>query len=379
MTNYNAELQERLQLFCADHIDPHAQQWERDQVQPVETLREAAKWGLLGLQAPRSLGGLELDFVEKLQVLEQLSGSCMAFAFSLVNSHNVALRLLEAGAPRHREELVPQLLSGALFGGTALSEPGAGSDFAGIATTAKRCDGGWLLNGTKGWITNTTIGSLFVVYAQTDASAGWRGIASFLVDARHSGFQRGDSYDLLGGHAIGTGEFSLKDFFVAQEDVLEQPGAAFKVAMAGVNGARAYVAAMVCGMLQSSLDQAVSYGLTRHSFGQPLLDHQGLRWQLVDVAADLEALRALTERAGGLIRDGRDAVLAAAVAKKMAGEYGVKNITACMQAMGASGLRREHALGRHLHCAKIAAYTDGSTEMMNERIGAYLRQRANAL
>jgi len=379
MANYNAELQERLQLFRRDHIDPFADQWERDQIQPVETLREAAKWGLLGLEAPRSLGGLELDFVEKLQVLEQLSGSCMAFGFSLVNSHNVAMRLLEAGAPRHREELVPQLLSGELFAGTALSEPGAGSDFGGITTAATRCDGGWLLNGSKGWITNTAIGSVFVVYAQTDASAGWRGIASFLVDARQPGFQRGEIYELIGGHGIGAGEFSLSDYFVAEEDVLEVPGAAFKVAMAGVNGARAYVAAMVCGMVQSCLDRAVSYGLERHSFGESLLDHQGLRWQLVDVAADLEALRAVTARAGRLIRDGGDAVLAAAVAKKIAGECGVKNITACMQAMGANGLRRENTLGRHLNCAKISAYTDGSTEMMNERIGAYLRQRASAL
>jgi alkylation response protein AidB-like acyl-CoA dehydrogenase len=333
---------------------------------------------LLGLEAPRSMGGLGLDFVEKLQVLEQLSGSCMAFAFSLVNSHNVALRLLEGDAPRHREELVPQLLSGELFGGTALSEPGAGSDFAGIATAATRCDGGWLLNGSKGWITNAAIGSLFVVYAQTDARAGWRGIASFLVDTRDSGFERGELYDLVGGNAIGAGEFTLCDYFVADADVLELPGAAFKMAMAGVNGARTYVAAMVCGMLQSSLDQAVSYGVQRHSFGQPLLDHQGLRWQLADVAADLEALRAVTERAGRLIRNGDDAVLAAAVAKKIAGQCGVKNITVCMQAMGANGLRREHNLGRHLNCAKIAAYTDGSTEMMNERIGAYLRRRASA-
>lgn len=372
MPNNNSELIERISHFRKIHIDPYADQWERDASQPIETLRKAASEGFLSLEAPRSMGGLEIDFVEKLKVLEEMSRSCMAFTFSMINSQNVAARLIEGGNARHREELAPLLMSGELFGGTALSEPGAGSDFAGISTSAVKTDGGWCLNGSKGWITNTAIGSLFVVYAQTDVSKGWKGIASFLVDGRNEGFSKTNIYKMIGGHAIGAGEFCLSDFFVADDDVLEQPGDAFKVAMSGVNGARTYVASMCCGMMQDSLERAVKYCKDRRAFDKPLIGHQGLRWQLVDVASDLEALRAVTEKAGKLIRDKGDAVLAAAVAKKIAGETTVKNIAICMQAMGANGLKQENKLGRHLSCAKIAAYTDGSTEMMNERIGAYL-------
>ena len=129
---------------------------------------------------------------------------------------------------------------------------------------------------------------------------------------------------------------------------------------------------MCCGIMTSCLEHAIAYGVERQSFGQPIIAHQGLRWSLVDVATDIEALRALTYQAGARIDSGEDACFPAAYAKKFAGRVGVPAITACIQAMGANGLKQEFPLSRHLMSAKIAAFTDGSTEMMNERIGAGL-------
>ncbi len=265
-------------------------------------------------------------------------------------------------------------MTGELFGATALSEPGAGSDFAAISTSARRDGGTFILNGTKGWITNAGIADLFVVYAQTDPAAGWRGIASFLVDARKPGFTRGDRYAVFGGHATGAGEFHLDNFEVDEKDMLSPPGEGFKSALSLVNGARVYVAAMCCGMIADGLNRALDYGEARQAFGKPILAHQGLMWSLVDVATKLEALRGLTEKAGRLIESGEDAVLAAAIAKKYAGDITSVAILTSMQAMGANGLKQDHAMARHLACAKIAAYADGSTEMMNERIGVSIRQ-----
>jgi alkylation response protein AidB-like acyl-CoA dehydrogenase len=176
----------------------------------------------------------------------------------------------------------------------------------------------------------------------------------------------------MGGRAIGAGEFHLQNYFVSEEDLLAPPIEAFKKAMELINGARAYVAAMCCGIMQSSLDHALTYGAGRESFGRPVIDHQGLRWSLVDVATDIEALRALTRQAGECIDSGEDACFPAAYAKKFAGRATLPAVTACIQAMGANGLKRQFPLGRHLASAKIAAFTDGSTEMMNERIGAGL-------
>ena len=297
----------------------------------------------------------------------------MAFTFAMVNTQNIAAKLALSDNPRRYTGLISELMSGELFGATALSEPGAGSDFSGISTTAEHTADGWILNGTKGWITNTAIADIFIVYAQTSPDAGWRGIASFLVDARAPGFERGDIYQLMGGHAIGAGEFHLRNYAVDAPDMLSPPGEAFKQAMALVNSARAYVASMCCGMIADALNRALVYGGERMAFGQAVVKNQGLMWSLTEVLTDLEALRALSNKAGRIIDTGQDPTLAAAVAKKYAGRVTVPAITACIQAMGANGLREENALGRHLACAKIAAYTDGSTEMMNERIGASLR------
>ena len=172
----------------------------------------------------------------------------------------------------------------------------------------------------------------------------------------------------------GAGGFKLDRYFVADEDVLGGPGDGFKSAMSGVNGARVYVAAMCAGIVANALEKAVSYGAMRKAFGEPLLNHQGLKWSLADVATELEAMRTLTHSAGVLIEEGGDAVTRAAQAKKFATERAVSLIEACIQAMGANGLREEHGLGRHLISAKILGYTDGSIEMMNERIGAALQK-----
>ena len=363
---------ERARKFCVSCVAPKGAAWEAAREVPVPALRAAAGQGLLSVETPVALGGLGHRYRVKLALAEELARGDMAFTFSLINTQNVAARLAASQTARHRNEHVPALMRGEIFGATALTEPHAGSDFAAIKTTARRVDGGWVLNGEKAWITNASVADLFITYAQTDAAAGWRGIGGFLVDARRAGFERGAGYSLLGGHAIGAAGFVLRDYFAPDEDVLSPAGDGFKQALSGVNGARVYVAAMCCGMIASSLETALRYGAKRETFGRPVIEHQGVKWSLADVANDLEALRGLTWSAGELIETGGDAVMAAAHAKKFAGRVTVPAITACIQAMGAEGLRAEYPLGRHLACAKIAGYTDGSTEMMNERIGAGL-------
>lgn len=365
---------ESARSFRISSIQPHAQEWEDARTQPTQALRDAAELGLLAFETPREFGGLGADFLTKQLICEELARGDMAFAFSLVNSQNIAAKLAAGPNAVRHQALITSLMRAELFGATALSEPGAGSDFSGISMLAEENSAGWLLNGTKAWITNAAIADIFIVYAQTIPAGGWRGIASFLVDARKPGFRRGEIYRLLGGHAIGAGEFHLENFQASREDLLSPPGEAFKHAMSTVNGARVYVASMCCGMIADALERALDYGEERVAFGQPILNNQGLAWSLSDVATDLEALRALAEKAGRQIDLEEDAIFAAAVAKKYAGRITVPAVTACIQAMGANGLRQDSSLGRHLAGAKIAAFTDGSTEMMNERIGATIRR-----
>src|SRR5690349_22609460 len=365
---------EKAKAFAAEHVAPHAARWEWERHYPYETIKLACAAGLNTIELVRQHGGQGLSFSCKLRAFEEIAKADFAFAFALINHHNACARFARDGQPSQVARLLPQMISGDLIGCAGLSEPGVGSDFGGLEMSAVKVEGGWKLNGAKAWITNAAVAGLSVVYAQTDKAQGYRGIACFAVEAERPGFQRDRPFELHGGHAIGVGGFRLVDYLAPDEAVLHPPGQAFKAALAGINGARAYVAAMCCGMLQASLETAVRYTRERKTFGQPVIDHQGVRWKLVDAATDLEAARLLTYRAARLIDEGADAVLPAAHAKKFATEMALSRIADCIEAMGANGLRAEYPLARHLACAKIAAYTDGAIEMINERIGVALPQ-----
>ncbi len=375
LTPDEAALVERAKDFARSVVMPNAATWERERRMPREALRQAVGLGLLSIEVPKAHGGLAMSFFAKLRVAEELARACMGFAFSLVNVHNCAWRLALDGAPEHRATLVPALMRAERLGGAALSEPGAGSDFAAITTTARKIDGGWVLDGEKAWITNAAEGDVFVTYAQTEPGSRGKGIGCFVVDGTRPGFTRVPPFQLMGGHAIGVGGFRLTGYRASDADLLYPPGQAFKRALTSINGARTYVAAMCCGMLEEALACAVRYGTERRTFGARVVDHQGVRWTLAKAANDLEAARLLAYRAAALIDRGEDALEAAAHAKKFAGEMIVARLADCMQAMGANGLREECPIGRHLALARIANYVDGSTEIQNERIGAVLLER----
>src|SRR3954471_20203569 len=364
----------KAKTFAEEHVAPNAARWEWERHYPLETIKLACAASLNTIELAKQQGGQGLRFSCKLRAFEEIAKADFGFAFALINHHNACARFARDGKPAHVARLLPRMLAGEVIGCAGLSEPGVGSDFGGLEMTAERAPGGWKLNGAKAWITNAAVAGLSIAYAQTDKSQGYRGIACFAIEAERPGFERDKPFELHGGHAIGVGGFRLLDYIAPDEAVLHPPGQAFKAALAGINGARTYVAAMCCGMVQASLETAVRYTRQRKTFGQPVIDHQGVRWKLVDAATQLEAARLLTYRAARLIDEGKDAVLPAAYAKKFATDMAVQRIADCIQAMGANGLRADYPLARHLAGAKIAAYTDGSIEMMNERIGAALPQ-----
>jgi alkylation response protein AidB-like acyl-CoA dehydrogenase len=376
LTPIERDLIARARAFAQAQVGPHAAQWEWERRHPTETLRAACAEGLHTVELAVQHGGSGLSFSAKLRMCEEIARHDYAFAFSLVNHANALTRLARDGSPALVARLLPRMLSGEVIGCAGLSEPGAGSDFAAITTSARKVDGGWILNGAKAWIGNAAVAGFVATYAQTDPAQGSRGIGCFAVEAERPGFHREPPFALHGGHAHGAGGFRLENYLAPDDAVLQMPGEAFKMALTGINGARAYVAAMCCGMLAASIDTATAYTNERQTFGRKVIEHQGVRWKLVDALTDLEAARLLTYRAARLIDQRADAVLPAAHAKKFATEMALKRIADCIQAMGANGLLARYPLARHLACAKIACYTDGSIEMMNERIGQSLRLAA---
>lgn len=356
--------------FARDVVEPNADAWEKAGHVPREAFREAAARGLCRLTVPESMHGHGLGMPAMALVVEALAAACMAAAFALTVHNNLARGITRHASTQQLERWLPGLIAGEQIGAFLLTEPQGGSDAAAMTTTARQHDRGWRLDGAKAWVSNGATADLLSMYAQTDASAGWRGIACFIVAADAPGVFREPAYRLLGGHALGTGGFRFEGCRVGADSVLVKPGEGFKAALAGVDFARITVAAMCCGMLGRALDVAMEHGAGRRTFGKSVLEHQAVQSLLADAATDLEAARLLTARAAAVLDDGTGRhTVAAAHAKKFATRAALSRIADCMQAMGANGLRTDYPLARHLTAAKMAQYLDGTTEIQNVVIG----------
>ncbi|MEM6663261.1 MAG: acyl-CoA dehydrogenase family protein [Pseudomonadota bacterium] len=372
MTASPAALLDQTRTFAREVVAPGALVWERERRLGHEALSQAAGMGLTGLQVPPSDGGLGHPYSVKAQVAEILGGADFGFAMSLLNTQNVAHRLTR-DAPGLVPRYLDDLLTARRVGCTALTEPGAGSDFGAIRTTAAADGDGWRLNGEKAWIINAVAADLIVVYAQTQPGSGGRGIASFLVDGQRDGFTRTDPARMSAQHSIGAGGFILNDYRVEPGEMIRPAGEAFKSALTDINGARAYVAAMCCGMVAECLGIVAEYGNRRETFSKPLIGHQGWRWKLADADTDLAAARALVRDAAALIDAEKDAMYPAARAKVFATRMAERHLPALAQCMGAEGLKESYPFGRHMIGVRAGSFTDGSTEILLERLAAQFR------
>jgi alkylation response protein AidB-like acyl-CoA dehydrogenase len=361
----------RAENFAEEFIAPHAAAWER-QRQPGLPADVIAAWvssGLMNTNVPTRYDGGGASFLAKIGIVEVLARYCLPSSFALCNLLNGPFRLSRDASPDQIARYLPALMAGESIIALALTEPRSGSDFASISCAARRVSGGWVLDGTKAWVTHATIADLCIVYAQTDPSLRAKGIASFIVNMRHNGCRVSAPYQLETGSVIGVADVILENCFVRETDVLQGPGEAFSRALASINAARTHVAAMCCGMAGAALGAAIDYARKRQSFGAAVTSHQGIRWKIADLASDLEASRLLTYRAAELVEQKRDAVSAAAIAKKQAVEMAQRCLPECLQIMGANGLRSEYAVSRHLLALRIAAFVDGTTEIQKDRIG----------
>ncbi|AQS47198.1 acyl-CoA dehydrogenase [Thioclava nitratireducens] len=371
-----AELEDylsRIRSFARERVTPAAAGWAQGRVVSMDMFRKASELGLTGLEVTVKLGGSGLGYAMKAKVCETLAAADFGFAMSLVNTHNVALKLSQCASDAVQKRYIPGLLNGELSGCTALTEHSSGSDFGAISMRAVRSEGGWTLNGEKIWITNARHASVAIVYAQCGDIGARDGIAAFVVDLNAEGSVRRSRDAGFSLTSAGIGDFSLSDVFVPDDHLLLAPGTAFKSILTEINGARTYVAAMCCGMLDAALDEASSYGQARRSFGKSLAEHQGWRFALAQAEVDLAASCALVTAAIAQIEGGSDAQLLSAQAKIHAVQTCQRHLATALHAMGAEGLRQEHCVTRHIGAAQIAALVDGTTEMLLERVAKLAR------
>ena len=364
---------EQLERFCAQAMSPESLLGPYDAARERKRIALAASFGLTGVQVALEHGGFGAPYSIKAKLAQRLAGVDFGVSMAVINSQNVADHVSRWLPSAVSKRWVPGLLSGDLIGCTALTEPGAGSDFSAITTLAVKTRDGWRLQGEKAWIINAKIADVFLVYAQTQPGAGAAGIAAFVVEAKRKGFERsGDAFTSVAAFSSTAG-IRLQGYVARDDEVLHAPGLAFKRALESINGARVYVAAMCVGMLEESLRIAQAYGQRRQTFGQVLEQHQGWRWALAEAAVDLEAARALVQCAAQAIDEGGQSQDLAAKAKVFATRAAQRHLPTLLHAMGAEGLRDSYPLMRHVAAAQVATLVDGSTEMLLERISKNLK------
>ncbi|MFE1149810.1 acyl-CoA dehydrogenase family protein [Streptomyces albidoflavus] len=350
--------------FAQDHLAPHALEWDRDKHFPVGVLRKAAGLGLGGVYVREESGGSGLSRADGVLVFETLASGCPSIAGYLSIHNMVAWMIDRYGDPAQRERLLPRLCAMEDLASYALTEPGAGSDAAALATRAVREGDGWALTGVKQFISGAGAAQVYVVMARTGGE-GAEGISAFLVDKDDPGVTFGPNERKMGWNAQPTRQVILDGVRLPAARLLGREGEGFRIAMNGLNGGRLGIAACSLGGARSALDRSLAHLADREAFGTRLLDAQALRFRLADMATELAAARALVQQAAqALDRGDPQAPYLCAMAKRFATDTGFSVADRALQLHGGYGYLSEYGIEKIVRDLRVHQILEGSNEIM---------------
>ena len=354
--------------FAAGEVRPHAEEWERQGAIPRAVVDQLAKMGFLGMLVPEEYDGLGLDETSYLVALEQIAwgDASVAVAMSVHNSLPTRM-LLSHGTFAQKERWLKPMARGEMLGAFALSEADAGSDAASITSQARRGDGGWILNGSKAWVTNGGLADVAIVMCRSDDPSerkGTAGIAAFIVPTDTPGYVVGKKEDKMGQRASETVSVALDNLFLPDEHLLGDPARGLFIALEGLAHGRMGIAAVALGIAQAALDHAVAYADERVQFGQPIREFEGIRFKLADMATRIEASRALLLAASEAVGpDGAPVLRLSSMAKLFASETAMFVTTQAVQVFGGYGYMKEYPVERLFRDAKVTEIYEGTSEI----------------
>lgn len=343
---------------------------------PHEIVKKLGALGFLGVLVSPDYGGAGLDYVSYALIVSELcrgdaSVGITMWAHNSLCTNHIALHASE----ELKRKYLPALAAGDVLGAWGLTEPGSGSDAAALSTRAELKGDEWVLNGSKAFITNASVGGTAVVMARTDPQPGSRGVSAFILEKGMPGFTAGKPYRKLGLHASDTAELIFEDARVPVGNLIGQRGAGFRQAMATLEGGRIAMAAMGVGIAEAAIDQAVKYMNQRTAFGKTLSEFNGLQGMIADLATGLEAARLLMLRAAYLKDSGQPAMHAAAMAKVFSSEIAMKAATKAVQVHGGAGYITEFPVERIFRDAKLTEIGEGTSEVQRMVIARELLSR----
>ena len=357
-------LRRTVREFAEAEIRPHVMEWDEAQQFPMDLLPKLAALGLMGIQFPEAVGGAGMTAVDYCICIEELARVCPAIALS-VAAHNglCTAHIAMFGNEAQQRQYLPRLVGGEVLGAWGLTEAGAGSDAAGMRTTAVRQGQCWVLNGAKSFITHGRIGGVMVVIAVTDRTKGHRGISAFVLEHGTPGMSAGKKENKLGMRASDTSEVIFQDCRIADAQLLGDEGQGFINTLQVLDAGRIGIAALSVGLAQGAYEAALHYAKERHQFGQPIAAFQAIQWKLADNATRIEAARLLTYRAASMKDAGRRTTRESSMAKLYASEVAVRAADDCVQIHGGYGFVKDYPAEKYFRDVKLVTIGEGTSEI----------------
>jgi alkylation response protein AidB-like acyl-CoA dehydrogenase len=357
-------LKKSVREFAEREITPNVMKWDEAGEFPLATIKELGKLGMLGMIFPAEYGGAGMGYIEYVTAIEELSrvdgsvGIIVAAHTSLCSNH-----IFLAGCEAQRKKYVSKLATGEWIGAWGLTEPSSGSDAGSARMTASKARGGWVLNGTKTFITNGHYADVLVVIAVTDRAAHTHGLSAFIVEKDAKGFRPGKKENKLGLRASDTSELIFEDCFLPAENLLGKEGDGFIDAMRVLDGGRISIAALSLGMAEGAYEAALNYSKERKQFGKAISEYQAIQWKLADMATEIEAAKLLTLRAAAMKDAGMKTTLESSMAKLYASEVAVRCANEGVQIHGGYGFIKDYPAEKFYRDVKLCTIGEGTSEI----------------
>jgi acyl-CoA dehydrogenase len=371
-TAEHEELRESIRGFIDRELAPHAQRWEDEQWFPDEVFPKLAAQGLLGLKYPTELGGQGGDYLHEAVMCEEMARIGSGGTAAGIGAHiNIATPpIWKFGTDEQKQRYLAPAIRGEKIGALGITEPGAGSDVAGLRTSAEHVDGGWVLNGEKTYITNGVRAHFIVTAVKTTPEGGHHGISFFIVD-RGEGVSS-SKLEKLGWHASDTATIAYEDVFVPDEALLGELHGGFKLIMANFQWERLAMALGAVGAMRMAWERTAEFARERQAFGRPLSGHQVIRHKLADLAASAYSARCVTYDALRRFVAGEEPLREVTMAKLLTQRAAFELMDACLQIHGGAGYMREVWVERAARDARLGPIGGGSDEIMREILGRVL-------
>ena len=363
LTDAQRMIRDMVRGFAEKEIQPRAAEIDRTDEFPWDLWKRMAELGILGMTLPPEFGGSGADTMSWAIAQEEMARASVVVADIQLLSKLMQDVILRNGTGAQKEKYLPALGRGEKICVIAQTEPGAGSDVAGIQTIARHEGGGYVLNGTKRFITCAMLCDLAVVVATVDKSKGRQGITLFLVEKGTPGFAPGSKEQLMGVRGLATGELVFDNCWVPRDCLLGGEGEGFKRAMMSLDTGRIGIGCQALGLAQAAMEEAIRYAKQRTAFGKPLSDFQGLQFMLADMSAGIEAARLRLRHAAFLKDQGRPIIREAAEAKLLASELAVRATRDALQIHGAYGYSKDFPIERMYREAKVYQIWEGTSEI----------------